>query len=367
MKKQIILITLLIIINACTTTNPSVNETIQEETLEYLDFYALRPNNIVVLSSPEGEIYHTWNLSHLGSRISHPFILSGGRLVYSETDAGILGIMYPNQTKQYELNIPTHHDVKIYKDKFILPTRHTRENTSFDVPIIDQRITFIEPETGELITEFSLYDILSTQINLTERARITGEYFEARMDQPPGLPLNLFHLNGMYVLTKDYNEQFTKDRVLLSLRNINTVVLLDLETRELIWEFGFEKLDAQHYPVMTREGTMLLFDNGYLQRDYSRIIEIDIKTKEIIWEYQDLNPETYFYSNVMGSAQPLNNGNILILESTTARVFEINKQGNITWTTNFPENRIYRYERLDKNCINNLFKENIQNSLECLI
>ncbi|MDD1701344.1 MAG: hypothetical protein LUQ04_11225, partial [Methanoregula sp.] len=79
-------------------------------------------------------------------------------------------------------------------------------------------------------------------------------------------------------------------------------------------------------------------------RNYSRVIEFNPITLEIVWEYEDTvaegdvdgdgevkGAERKFFSNLMSSAQRLKNGNTLITESGTSRIFEVTPQGKIVW------------------------------------
>jgi hypothetical protein len=99
------------------------------------------------------------------------------------------------------------------------------------------------------------------------------------------------------------------------------------------------------------EGNILLFDNGGVagydallglvptwqakQRFYSRVIEFDPETLEIVWEYERILPdfgETYtFFSTIISSAQRLPNGNTLITEGNTGRIFEVTGSGELVW------------------------------------
>ena len=84
---------------------------------------------------------------------------------------------------------------------------------------------------------------------------------------------------------------------------------------------------------------VLLFDNGsgsgyggtkgYAThtRGYSRILEFNPVTLERVWEYTNKG----FYSNVISGAQRLPNGNTLICEGTTNRIFEVTAKKEKVW------------------------------------
>ena len=108
-------------------------------------------------------------------------------------------------------------------------------------------------------------------------------------------------------------------------------------------------------------GNMLIFDNGggagwgplfaggpsaqnNTLRNYSRVIEFNPITLEIVWQYSQPNPtadvngngkiegnERTFFSYFISGAQRLMNGNTLITEGATGRVFEVTRKNEIVW------------------------------------
>jgi hypothetical protein len=106
-------------------------------------------------------------------------------------------------------------------------------------------------------------------------------------------------------------------------------------------------------------GNILVFDNGGLAgygllfpglppeygtypatiRDYSRVIEFNPITLEKVWEYKcpvekkidEEVVERKFYSRLISGSQRLPNGNTLITEGQSGRVFEVTKKLEIVW------------------------------------
>jgi hypothetical protein len=98
-------------------------------------------------------------------------------------------------------------------------------------------------------------------------------------------------------------------------------------------------------------GNILVFDNGGVAgygallpglpgtypatyRDYSRVIEFNPLTFKVVWEYQCKKTGKNgrkFYSRLISGAQRLENGNTLITEGGTGRVFEVSPKGEIVW------------------------------------
>jgi hypothetical protein len=74
--------------------------------------------------------------------------------------------------------------------------------------------------------------------------------------------------------------------IMLSFRNISTVVMIDRRTGEIYWKLGAPSRSGQHPPTMLPNGHILIFDNGPHRLDktfpFSRALEIDPATKDIV-------------------------------------------------------------------------------------
>ena len=122
--------------------------------------------------------------------------------------------------------------------------------------------------------------------------------------------------------------------IVLSFRNISTVIVIDRKTGKIIWKLGAPPLSGQHAPMPLPNGNLLLFDNGPHRLDhpmpFSRTIEVDLPTKQIVWKYQERR-ESDFFSPRISNAQRLPNGNTLICEGDFGRLFEVTRAGELVW------------------------------------
>lgn len=202
------------------------------------------------------------------------------------------------------------------------------------------------------------------------------------------------HINSMSILgeNKHYpkNEKFNPNNIIFSSREANIIAIIDKNTKKIVWKLGphfSESTDIgniigpHHVHIIPKglpgEGNILLFDNGgwagygaksenskdgtkILRRDYSRVLEIDPSTLKIIWQYTPKEAGfelkingSNFYSPLSSSAQRLENGNTLITEGVTGRIFEVTKNHEIVWEyinpyqrKNTNLNMIYRAYRI---------------------
>ena len=81
------------------------------------------------------------------------------------------------------------------------------------------------------------------------------------------------------------------------------------------------------------------------------MIELDPLSGEIVWEYR-ADPTEDFFTNSRGGSERLANGNVLVTESNSGRVFEVTREGELVWEFLNPDvahnarGTIYRLHRL---------------------
>lgn len=204
------------------------------------------------------------------------------------------------------------------------------------------------------------------------------------------LPGDWIHINSMSLLGENKwydegDERFNPENIMLSSRHGSFIAIISRETGEIIWRIGPDysrnteegrKLGAliglHNAHIIPKglpgEGNILLFDNGGLAgygifgipnqiRFYSRVIEFNPMTFEIVQEYTDRwglypyprNGESHkLFSATMCSVQRLPNGNTLITESLSGRIFEITLENEVVWdyVTLDKKNVIYRAYRI---------------------
>ncbi len=153
------------------------------------------------------------------------------------------------------------------------------------------------------------------------------EHFDPQVDTLCGvdLPHEWTHLNAV--------ERTPKGHVLVSSQKLDTIMMISWPEGEVLWRWGgLGRLSHQHDPTITPEGTLLVFDNGsrHPVQGKSRVIEVNMKTGEIIWQYMG-SPVFSFLSLHIAGAERLANGNTLICEGESGRVFEVTRACEICW------------------------------------
>lgn len=200
--------------------------------------------------------------------------------------------------------------------------------------VFDENITVLGPR-GTVRDRVSLVDCLEN----SEYAYLLDKVTEFREEEP----VDLIHPNTVQVMDGSQahlSPFYKKGNVLTSFRNLSTIAIVDMEARKVVWALTDAFL-FQHDPRLLGNGHMMVFDNysgGRTPADsffVSSVIEFDPFSRKVFWAYTgDL--DNRFFSSLMGTAQPLPNGNVLITESDFGRAFEVTRDGDIVWQFNSP-------------------------------
>ncbi|MEU8528609.1 aryl-sulfate sulfotransferase [Streptomyces sp. NPDC048629] len=133
--------------------------------------------------------------------------------------------------------------------------------------------------------------------------------------------------------------------ILASLRSVSAVVVISRATGEILWRSAPGTVSQQHAPTELDDGNLLVFDNGVFRPHHdvphSRVVEIDRASGAVVWEYHDPARE-FFFAPFMGSAQRLPNGNTLVTDSPSGRLFEVTAEGYLCWEYVVPHFGAYR-------------------------
>lgn len=145
--------------------------------------------------------------------------------------------------------------------------------------------------------------------------------------------------------------------IMTSARSCNEVIKIEYKTGKVIGRYGRGNLAHQHDARELENGNITVFDNGSHRHEYSpeysQVIELDPKTDEIVWAYK-ADPPSDFYTAACGGAERQPNGNTVIIESDSGRMFEVTHEGEIVWEYVYPRyvhyigrftNRIWRVHR----------------------
>lgn len=239
----------------------------------------------------------------------------------------------------WKLAAQTHHSVFEAEDGTLwVPSRRRREEPLATLPSIpppfwEELILEVSPD-GKVLSETSILDVIT-------RSGFEGLLFATGAHGPEiAIPFDgdFTHLNEVEVLGTDQAARFplfAAGDVVVSLRNLNLLLVLDGADKSIKWWMVGPFL-RQHDPDFTDDGKIAVFDN---RRDGaagqalggSRILEIDPQTRAVGVRYEG-SDDAPFFTETMGEQQYLPNGNVLVTESEAGRVFEVTPEGRIVWS-----------------------------------
>ncbi len=279
---------------------------------------------------PQDRIPRTdWNTSLLGAMAfpdgSILFNLEAGGLVKLDRCGAV----------QWTLRSMVHHSIEQAEDGgFWVPSiRYVGRDSPFPLltpPYKEETLMKVSPD-GKVLQEISVLRLIFDN-NLHALLFANGRD-GVKFDTP-----DLTHLNDVEELKGPIADQFplfSAGDLLVSLRNLNLIMVVDPSTQKVKWHQTGPWLD-QHDPDFKANGKISVFSNNNdgtrtgSAMGGSTVIEVDPVTRETSIRYGAL-PHQKFFTKYRGQHQHLDNGNLLISDSEGGRAFEVNPEGNLVW------------------------------------
>ena len=302
------------------------------------------------LMNMSGEVVHTWAYPQISPWRwrAVEMLDSGDLLIINKLHALIRLDWHSNLIWSRPLQV--HHDVTVAEDSTLYAlaaatTAYRGVPVKFDVILlldslgeeIDRWWSYDHLDEIKLaLDETSFLDGILDSLQEDSGGAIAGgraATTDPASDESRGQIYDYFHLNTVNLLPPtalgERDSRFSAGNLLVCFRNVNQIAVMDRSSMQILWAWGEGKLEWPHYPVMLESGNILIYDNGVF-REFSRIVEVNPLTGEIEWEYKGSPPES-FYSATRGAAQRLPNGNTMICDSGSGRVFEVTGDGDTVW------------------------------------
>lgn len=145
------------------------------------------------------------------------------------------------------------------------------------------------------------------------------------------------HSNSLHYTSQNPIDQ--TEAFLVSARSLDQVFLIRKSDGRILWENHQGLISGQHDARFLPNGNILVFDNG-LRKSRSRVIEITPnKESHTAWSFPSSRNETIthqFFSSIMGGAQRLSDGTVLITNSVQGFVSWVDRKGRVIKTTYSP-------------------------------
>lgn len=274
-----------------------------------------------------------------------------------------------------------HHDWFVADDgDLVLLAAHDRVVPGFGPAAVAEPVIVRLDERGQVRWQWQAGDHID-ELGLEPRGRamlVDGAGISGGT-QPGGtgfLGLNSIAAVGENRWFRGGDARFHPDNIIVTSREANAVFIVDHDSGAIVWVLAptdppdgatspLHRLTASELPRRVDQlsapqaahlipeglpgaGNLLLLDTqapaglppvstGFI--DGSRVLEIDPQRHEIRWQYTaDLSgrPLWAFRTSVGGDASRLANGNTLITECVTGRIFQVTTSGAIVWEYRSP-------------------------------
>lgn len=327
----------------------TINE--RDKTSPGENVFTMRGERRAHILSMDGAILHTYeNDDAVPDKWLHVSLAPTGEL-YVISSSGTLAKLGWGSEVVWAKRGYFHHDVHLLDDGTLwtlvgIPRQVSIPETSQTAPILDDLLVHLTAE-GAVLDEISVHALLGDRLpkkNLLYLARKTEELQATQFVGPDAerprqrghiqmeinSPFDVFHTNSIFVMPEAIPGLSEPGFLLISVRELDTVALVDPTRHVVAWSWGPGEIQRQHHATYVPDpARILLFDNGS-RRGWSRVVEVDPLTNAVVWEYK-ATPATDFFSTIRGAAQRLDNGNTLITESDRGRAFEVTRDGRIVW------------------------------------
>ncbi len=304
----------------------------------------------VRLIDMNGNVVHAWRVEPYFNKRSR--LLPNGNLVTVGNNRRIVEYDWDGNIVWTHEGIGSVNDMRVLANGNRLLVAHDPMPAEFQQQVIDQAATqwwgarnrgseeaqqsadlYEVNAEGEVVWEWHAYNHLD--LNRWSPATPEGDWLHVNSMAP--IPENKWYDAG--------DERFKPGNILLNARNINTMYIIDKNSKQVVWEGTHNYnggMSHSHEPEMIEKGrpgagNIILFDNGLFTTNrvhtgQTYIVELNPVTRDVVWVYET---EGYanikFFSKTMGSQKRLPNGNTFIAEDNTGRLFQVKPDKSIVW------------------------------------
>lgn len=298
-----------------------------------------------------GRVVHAWDLdwfklwphadylpadvrpkSRPGTHIHGMVLEPNGDLVFNYEELGMMKVDVCGRPI-WRLPRRTHHSIvrddngNYWAPELVQSDKPLSTLPNYKPPLFLYSVLEVSPD-GHIIREIPMIDLLIRNgYSGLLYTQSTSQFSTAVSD-------DVLHMNDVDVFPRSMAEgAFKHGDIMVSLRNINTVVVFDPRTL-IIKTAIIGRFVRQHDPDFEDGWNISVFDNNNITSDShygsSRIASYSVKDGHVgtIFEGTQNYP---FYSIIMGKHQRLNNGGILVAEAMKGHIFELSPDKHIVW------------------------------------
>ncbi|MEO0481906.1 MAG: arylsulfotransferase family protein [Planctomycetota bacterium] len=276
----------------------------------------------------------TFHLEHNYVHGTHLF--ENGDLLFNVEYLGLVR-MRPDGSVVWRLDRRTHHSVTRTErgDFWVCGAKCIGDN---EEALLRFRGT-LTPLTEDLAMRVSADGEVLQEVSILEALRDSPYWPRVfQKHAPEAARYDVLHMNDVEELSTEMAAaypMFEAGDLLISLRDIDAVLVLDPDTKAIRW-FEDSKTVMQHDPDFLGDGWISIYDNNPdgaegLFRGGTRILGIRPETGETRVLYERPAPPDHFFSELAGKAQKLPHGGWILCEATGGRVLEVDAGRQVLW------------------------------------
>lgn len=315
-------------------------------------------NEVVRIIDDQAHVLHEWNIdwfslwpnpTHLdfestpkskpGTSIHGIQLMPNGDLVFNFENLGLIRVDACGNVV-WRLPYHTHHSVEVDDSGNIWVSGkiiHRTPDAHFPnfVPNFQEYTILRVSPDGRILDEISVYDLLM-QNNLPGLL-----YLASTNNYGTRVSGDTLHLNDVEPFPSRLEPGvFEPGDVMISLRNINAIIVFSAESRKIKY-VNIGTVLRQHDPDFVSGNEISVLDNHNLSSaggpapldtsgQSSRLLLIDARTgdSKVLFEGTAEHP---FFTDIMGKHQWLANGDIMVADAREGRSFELSPSGKIVW------------------------------------
>lgn len=299
----------------------------------------------------DGTVVHRWNLdwfdlwpepTHLpdnlkpkdppGTHIHGAVLMENGDLIFNYDQLGLARVDIHSRVV-WRLPQRAHHSIyRAENGNLWIPNMVTRREpleslTYYHPPFEDYTVIEVDPDDGSVLREISMFELF-------KKNDLHGFLYLSSLALHPESRGDTLHQNDFELFPEDLEPGFFgPGDAMVSLRNINCVIVFDLETLEKKF-VSIGPYVRQHDPDFIDGDTISIFDNNDSAPKesgvQSRILLQKAPSGEFTVAYTG-TPENPFFTDLLGKHEWQENGNLLIADSRPGRIFEVDPDGELLW------------------------------------
>jgi hypothetical protein len=267
-----------------------------------------------------------------GTHIHGIAMLPDGDVVFNFEQLGLVRISACGEVV-WKLPYRTHHSVTVDENGDLwVPGQITHAEKLKDypnhIPPFREPVVLKVSPDGEILQEIPVFEVLIKNDLRAYMHLVTPNNLNTIVTG------DTLHFNDVEVFSSALEEGvFRHGDIMISLRNVSTVLVFDPETFEIryLQTGGFTR---QHDPDFIDGNTISVFDNNHIAPQnfgqQSRILVLSADSGESTVWYEGTAAEP-FYTAIMGKSQWLEDNNLLVTDSQSGRAFQLNAEREIVW------------------------------------